>query len=215
MAEEVEIEARTQKEATFPIVCIGMSAGAVRPLEQLFDGLSPNTGMAFILTHHLHNIPTMLPEILKGITKMPVEMATEGLTLERNHIYILPSGQELTLKDGYFALGPRTKFWEWTNMFTLLLESLAKSRRQAIAVILSGLDEDGSAALGKFSAAGGITIVQAPKSVTYQGMPEAVIRTGYVDHVLAPGNIAAELERIAMNLRDGNVRSAAAPGAAI
>lgn len=62
---------------------------------------------------------------------------------------------------------------------------------------------DGAAALEKFNETGGITIVQAPKSAERPEMPEAAIHTGLVDYVLAPGAIAAELERIALDFRDG------------
>ena len=204
MAEKQTVRAAEPKYGlTFPVVCIGMSAGAVKPLKKLFESISPNTGMAFIVVHHLHKIPTLLPEILAKCTEMPVELAAADMTLEQDHVYILPSGQEATVADGYFLVGPRTKLRGWTNVFTLLLDSLSKSQHQGIAVVLSGLDEDGAAALEKFNETGGITIVQAPKSAERPEMPEAAIHTGLVDYVLAPGAIAAELERIALDFRDG------------
>lgn len=199
----VQRAARANEWPTCPVVCIGMSAGALKPLKELFESISPHTGMAFIVVHHLHKIPTLLPEILERRTKMPVRLAAAGMELKPNHVYILPSGQEMTVADGYFLVGPRTKLRGWTNVFTVLLDSLSKSEHQGIAVVLSGLDEDGSAALEKFNEKGGITIVQAPKSAERPEMPEAAIHTGLVDYVLAPGAIAAELERIALGFRDG------------
>lgn len=195
--------AKRKRELTFPVVCIGMSAGAVKPLKELFESISPKTGMAFVVVHHLHKIPTLLPEILAKRTEMPVRLDAAGMDLEPNHVYILPSGQELAVTNGHFRLGLRTKVTGWTNVFTLLLDSLSKSCHQGIAVVLSGLDEDGAAALEKFNATGGITIVQAPKSAERPDMPEAAIHTGLVDYVLAPNAIAAELERIAMAFRAG------------
>lgn len=194
---------------TFPVVCIGMSAGAVKPLKELFEAISPNTGMAFIVVHHLHKIPTLLPDILAKRTEMAVQLASPGQELEPNHVYILPSGQELTVADGHFLVGPRTKLRGWTNVFTLLLDSLSKSHHQGVAVVLSGLDKDGAAALGKFNETGGITIVQAPKSAERPEMPEAAIQTGLVDYVLAPGAIAAELEKIAASFRNHGAGEAA------
>ncbi len=211
MAEKKALPLReAQKYArSFPVVCIGMSAGAVKPLKELFEAISPNTGMAFIVVHHLHKIPTLLPQILAKCTEMTVQLASPGQELKPNYVYILPSGQELTIADGCFLVGPRTKLRGWTNVFTLLLDSLSKSPHQGIAVVLSGLDEDGAAALEKFNETGGITIVQAPKSAERPEMPEAAIQTGLVDYVLAPVAIAAELEKIAATFRNHSARAAA------
>lgn len=68
-------------------------------------------------------------------------------------------------------------------------------------MILSGIDEDGAAALRNCSAKGGITIVQAPSLAEQPGMPRAAIGTGCADYVLAPEAIAAKLEQIADRFR--------------
>lgn len=41
--------------SAFPVVCIGMSAGALPVLRRLFQQLSPTTGMAFVIIHHLRH----------------------------------------------------------------------------------------------------------------------------------------------------------------
>ena len=89
-----------------PVVCIGMSSGAVPTVKALFRQLSPKTGMAFVVVHHVHNVPTRLPEILSRCTDMPAELASDGLPVRPNHVYILPSGKEMRLADGFFSLLP-------------------------------------------------------------------------------------------------------------
>ncbi|HEX7958888.1 MAG TPA: chemotaxis protein CheB [Terriglobales bacterium] len=96
-----------------------------------------------------------------------------------------------------FRCDPRSKVWGWTNVGSVFLESLAKSRHAGVAVILSGLDKNGAAALESFKRKGGITIVQEPKSARNPEMPEAAISTGYVDYVLPPVQIATQLESTA------------------
>ena len=71
-------------------------------------------------------------------------------------------------------------------------------RRQAIAVILSGLGVDGTQGLASIKAAGGVTFAQSPASARYAFMPKAAIDSGRVDFVLPPEEIAHELERIAV-----------------
>jgi chemotaxis response regulator CheB len=66
-----------------------------------------------------------------------------------------------------------------------------------IAVIVSGYDGDGAAALSGIKAMGGITIAQAPETAAQPDMPESAIASGCIDFVLAPKDIALEITRIA------------------
>lgn len=184
-----------------PVVCIGMSSGGIAPLKTLFRQLSPDTGMAFVVIHHIHNLPTRLPEILRSCTTMPVYLPIASKLVNSDSVYVLPPGKEITLADGCFSLGPRSKTGGWSNVVSVFLNSLAKSGHRGIAVILSGLDEDGAAALKAFKERGGITIVQEPQTAERQEMPLAAIDTGFVDHVLPPPAIAGQLEKIAWRFR--------------
>lgn len=186
---------------SFPVVCIGMSAGGLEPLTKLFRRLSCATGMAFVVIHHIHNVPTHLPKILAAYTAMPIELASAGVTIRPNHVYILPSGKEMTLTDGLFSLTSRSKLTGWSNVFSVFLDSLANSGHPGIAVVLSGLDSDGAPALKYFNERGGISIVQDPGTADYPQMPRAAIQTRVVDYVLAVDEIAAQLERTAGDFR--------------
>jgi len=185
----------------FPIVCIGMSAGGLLPLSKLLRTISPTTGMAFIVTHRIRTVPPLLPEILSRCTAMPVQLAPPSLVIQPDHVYVLPSGQEMTAEDGYFGVRTRSKAEGWTNVLSVLLQSLAKSRHTGVAIVLSGLDANGSAALKAFRDSGGITIAQSPASAERPDMPQAPIDTGNVDYVLAPEHVAAELEQISRAAR--------------
>ena len=186
-----------KKQHTFPVVCIGMSTGALAPLIIMFRQLRNDTGMAFVVLHHVRSFPTNLASILSRCTSMPVEMATSGLKMEPNHVYVLPSGQEMIAADGHFNMRARSKVVGWPNIVTVFLDSLSKSKHRGIAVILSGLDENGAAALKAFANTGGITIVQSPESAQTPGMPLAAIKTGKVNYVLEPEAIAAQLQKTA------------------
>jgi chemotaxis response regulator CheB len=68
---------------------------------------------------------------------------------------------------------------------------------QLVAVIVSGLAEDGTAALSSIKRVGGVTIAQSPETAGEPDMPESAIESGYIDFVLSPEDIAQELVRIA------------------
>ena len=66
-----------------------------------------------------------------------------------------------------------------------------------IAIIVSGYDGDGAAALCGIKEAGGITIAQQLSTATQPEMPQSAIASGCIDYVLSPENIAAEIVKIA------------------
>jgi chemotaxis response regulator CheB len=187
--------------AALPVVCIGISLGGLQPLTTIFRGLPSNTGMAFVVLHHVRRRPTLLPEILRGCTSMPVLIAADDLPIRPDHVYVLSSGTEMTLTDGRLMIRPVRKAAGWSTVITTFLLSLANSRHPGVAIILSGLDEDGTAALTALKRHGGITIAQELSSAKEPDMPRSAVSTGAVDYELAPEAIAPLLESIATRYR--------------
>jgi chemotaxis response regulator CheB len=141
----------------------------------------------------------MLPEILSQYTNMPIHIITDGMKVSPGNVYVIPSNRDLGLAGSKFVLGPLSKHFGWPRVITNFLQSLAREwRRQAIAVILSGLGVDGTQGLASIKAAGGVTFAQSPPSARCASMPETAINSGCVDFVLPPEDIAHELVRIAV-----------------
>jgi chemotaxis response regulator CheB len=178
-----------------------MSAGGVAPLKTLFQKISDSTGMAFVVIHHVRTFRSHLPQLLSGWTRMPVKLVSHGLLLRPDHVYVLPSGLEIALRDGNFVLRRRTKRKGWANVISVFLESLSKGGHPGIAVILSGMDQDGAVALAASTQKGGLTIVQDPETARSPAMPEAATKTGYVKYVLPPEEIPERLEKTAVQMR--------------
>ncbi len=187
-----------QRSRDIPIVCVGGSAGGLDAYIRLLKNLPCDMGVAIVIVNHLRTVATTLHEILPHHTKMPVELITERLDIEPNHVFIIPEKRDLHVLDGEFRLKPISKPWGWPDVITVFLRSLAAHwDGQLIAVIVSGLDGDGAAALSDIKAVGGITIAQRPETAAKSDMPESAIESGYVDFVLGPEEIAKEIVRIA------------------
>ncbi len=154
-------------------------------------------GVAIVIVNHLRIVATMLPEILPHYTKMPVIRITDGLEVVPDCVFIIPEKSDLHLRDGAFRLLPVSKTRGWPNVITVFLASLARHwQGKVIAVIVSGYDGDGAAALRSIKEAGGITIAQRLETAEHPDMPASAIDTGYIDFVLAPQNIAREIVRL-------------------
>jgi two-component system chemotaxis response regulator CheB len=185
----------------FPIVCVGGSAGGLDAYTRLLKHLPVDMGVAIVIVNHLRTVATHLHEILPSYTKMPVELITERLLIEPNHVFIIPEQRDLHVLDEEFRLKPISKPRGWPDVITVFLHSLTQHwDGKLIAVIVSGYDGDGSAALCGIKEAGGITIAQKPETAGQPDMPESAMASGCIDFVLSPEDIAKEIVRIAKAL---------------
>src|ERR1035437_9624266 len=182
----------------FPIVCVGGSARSAPPHVPVLKHLPPETRVALVIVKHIKTTPASLHKILPRSTKMPVELIVEGLRIQPNHVFIIPTNCDLHVLDGTFRLSPISKPKGWPNMITVFLRSLAQNwDGKLVAVIVSGLDADGAEALREIKEAGGITIAQAPDSAEWSDMPANAIKTGRIDFILSVEDIAQKIVQIA------------------
>ena len=190
---------KTKKDAgNFPVVCVGGSAGGLDAYTRLLRHLPADLGVAVVIVNHLRAVATRLHEILPRFTAMPVELITEKLIIRPNHVFIIPAKRDLHVLNGEFRLKPISKPRGWPDVITVFLKSLTRHwKGKLIAVIVSGYDGDGAAALCGIKEAGGITIAQKLDTAGQPDMPESAIASGCVDFVLSPEEIAQELARIA------------------
>ncbi len=182
----------------YPIVCVGGSAGGLDAYIRLLKHLPADMGVAIVIVNHLRSVATLLPEILPNYTKMPVELITEKLDIEPNHVFVIPEKRDLHVLDGEFRLKPISKPRGWPDVITVFMRSLTENwDGKLIAIIVSGLDGDGAAALPGIKEVGGITFAQKPDTAGEPDMPESAIESGYIDFILSPEDIAKEIIRIA------------------
>ena len=182
----------------FPIVCVGGSAGGLDAYTRLLKNLPDDLGVAIVIVNHLRTVSTMLHRILPNYTSMPVELITERLDVRPNCVFIIPEKRDLHVLNGEFRLKPISKPHGWPDVITVFLRSLTENwTGQLIAVIVSGYDGDGAAALCGIREVGGITIAQKLDTAGQPAMPQSAIDSGCIDFVLSPENIALEIRRIA------------------
>ncbi|MBR0643874.1 response regulator [Roseomonas hellenica] len=183
--------------AAFSVVGIGASAGGLDACRKLLDAQPVCSGMAFILIQHLD--PThesMMVDLLAGHTVMSVRQATDGMLLEREHLYLIPPGTYLSVSGGALHLSPPQARHGARLPFDFLLHSLAEAYGPSAAcVILSGTGADGSLGLQAMKAKGGLVIAQDPDEADFDGMPRSAIATGAVDLVLPVAEIPKALAR--------------------
>ena len=183
--------------ADFLVVGVGASAGGLDALNELLENVRPD-GLAFIVVQHLAPGHTsVLAQLLARSAQMPVVTVTDGVAIERNHVYVTPPNVDLAVSRGVIRTIP-TGAHSARLPVDHLFRSLAEDQgRAAVGVVLSGTGTDGSLGLAAIKASGGYAFAQDPTTAKYDGMPRSALSSGAADYSLSPKEIAAELARIA------------------
>lgn len=188
-----------ERKNDFLIAAVGASAGGIEAFTELMSNLATDTGMAFVLVQHLdpeHH--SMLTELLSKKTTMRVKEVVNGMTVEPNHVYVIPPNATMTISDHTLQLAPRSEGRGLHMSIDHFMRALAEEQgNRAIGVLLSGSGTDGTAGLAEIQAHGGVTFAQDEESAKYDSMPRSAVSAGCVDYVLPPKAIARELARIA------------------
>jgi two-component system, chemotaxis family, CheB/CheR fusion protein len=180
-----------REDDSFPIVGIGASAGGLEALEQFLQGVSPGSGMAYVVVQHLDPTHTgMLPELLQRATPMPVIQVTETVAVRPDTVYVIPPAHDLALLHRNLHLlephAPRGLRLPIDFLFRSLAADL---QEKSIGVVLSGMGSDGTLGLRAIKEKGGLALVQDPASAKFDGMPRSAIGTGLADIVAPAGEL--------------------------
>jgi two-component system, chemotaxis family, CheB/CheR fusion protein len=177
------------------VVGVGASAGGLESLEGLFRQLPSDTGMAFVVVQHLSpDFRSLMDELIARYSDMPVLLAQDGMLVEPDHIYLLPPGKEIIIRDRKLLLRDKDLSEALSLPIDQFFRSLALDLGpQAVAVVLSGTGSDGSRGILDVKRAGGLVVAESPVSAKFDGMPLSAAATGVVDHICVPRDIARVL----------------------
>lgn len=179
----------------FPTVGVGASAGGLDAFKKFLTALPADSGMAFVLVPHLDpHHESLMVELLQKHSPLPIIEATDGLSVEINHVYVIPPNHYLVLRAGVLQLGGPVDRHGLPTAIDCFLRSLAEDQEElAIAIILSGTGCHGVAGIKDVKSRGGLILAQDPATAGYAGMPQSAIATGLVDYVLPPEQMSRAL----------------------
>lgn len=195
-------EQKRQKDAdAFPVIGLGASAGGLKALQQFFEQMPANSGMAFVVILHLSpQHESHADTILQNSTKMPVRQVNESVKVEPNRVYVIPPTKHLSMMDGFIALSEPERPLGRHVAIDLFFRTLAETHRaNSACIVLSGTGSDGSVGLTRIKEEGGIAIAQDPGEAEYDAMPRNAISTGKVDFVLPVAQMPNKLIEIWRN----------------
>ena len=185
-----------RKDLACPIVGVGGSAGGFEATMELLRHLPAKNGMTFVVVQHLDpHHASKLASLLGKATAMPVMEIEKTTKPQPNTVYVQPPNKCVVIKDNSLVLVRRTQ--QPNVAIDQFFESLAEAcGSRGIGVLLSGTGSDGTAGLRAIKAAGGLTFAQDEESAKFAEMPRNAIRSGFVDAVRSPREIAGEIRHI-------------------
>lgn len=199
-ARKTRSKAKTRAKPTddFAIVGVGASAGGLEALRPLLAGLPDDVGVAYVIAQHLDpKHSSALVELLARGTPLRVSEIQDGMTVQRNEIYITPPDRNAVFNHGVLHLSrPTTSFGPKPSVDMLFISLAEGCRERGVGIVLSGTGSDGAHGVRSIRANGGITLAQDPSTAKYDGMPGAAIATNCVDLVLPPEKMGAELRHV-------------------
>lgn len=177
------------------IVGVGASAGGLDAFSQLLKALPAETGMAFVFVQHLPpSHKSMMVPLLTKHTSMPVREAEDGLTVEADHVYMIPPGRILLIHEGRLCLSkPRISSARQFVIDDFLISLADDALDRSAGLILSGTGSDGSVGIKAIKEAGGVVLVEDPEGASYKGMPKSAAATGLADYILPISELANKL----------------------
>lgn len=182
------------------VVVIAASTGGPRALAEIVAMLPPALEAAVVIVQHMPaGFTRSLARRLDELAAVPVIEAADGDALGMGTVYVAPGGRHLTLTRDLEGT-PRLAVHDAPPIRGLrpsadpLLESAAREfGGRAVAVVLTGMGDDGAAGVAAVRGAGGYALVQDRDSCTVYGMPQATLARAGADRVVALREMAGAI----------------------
>ena len=176
-------------------IVVGSSAGGVRALRGLLQGLPRDLAASVVVVNHIpaHG-PSALPLLLASAGPLAAKAVDDGEALKHGTIYVAPADRHVVIEKGRLRLtrGPRENRVR-PCVDTLFRSAAVDLGERVVGVVLSGTLDDGTAGLWAIKDRGGVAMVQQPSEAEYPDMPESAIEHVAVDHVLPVAEMGAKL----------------------
>jgi len=186
----------------FPIVVVASSTGGPATLMKFIPEFPVDFPGAIIVVQHMPgNFTAQFSKQLGEVSGMKVKEAEAGEIVVPGQVYVCPGANHLRVSaTGRIVLDDGPRIGGYRPCADLTLESVvAYCGANAVAVILTGMGNDGSKGVQAVRAAGGHVIAQDESTAVIFGMPQEAIKTGAVDQVLPIDGIYSAVEKRVMS----------------
>ena len=182
------------------LVIVGASTGGPGALDALLEPLPADFPWPIVIAQHMPaTFTAALARRLDSLSNLHVMEVSQATALEAGCAYIGRGDADLII--GARACGPvalaapASEAFRWHPSVDRLTDSALEhvEPRRLMGVLMTGMGNDGAAAMTRLRAAGGRTIAESEESAVVWGMPGELVRAGGAEFVLPLHRIAAKL----------------------
>jgi two-component system chemotaxis response regulator CheB len=206
IVEEEEIAQREPEppaecEGGIELVAIGCSTGGPPALQHVFQTL-PMLPIPIVVAQHMPQAFTRLfAERVNKLTSYTVKEGDDGEMLEGGTVYVAPGGMQMEVRRIAEGLQIRVFPAKVNDLYAPSVDRLLISASEAcgdrlVAIIMTGMGDDGAQAIRRVRERGGRTIAESPQTAIIFGMPNEAIKTGCIDLVLPLGEIPMAIQKL-------------------
>lgn len=186
---------RVLTETTEKVVVVGASTGGTEALRVFLEAMPDDAAGIVVVQHMPENFTRSFAQRLDSLCRISVKEAGNGDAVLRGRALIAPGNYHTLLRRSgasYFVEvkeGPLVSRHR-PSVDVLFRSSALNAGKNAVAVIMTGMGDDGAKGMLELKESGALTIAQDEESCVVFGMPKEAIRLGAADHVLPLDRIA-------------------------
>ncbi|MFR1708018.1 MAG: protein-glutamate methylesterase/protein-glutamine glutaminase [Clostridium sp.] len=196
-----EVRSNEIKNKKISAVVIGASTGGPKALFKVITSLPEKLGVpVFIVQHMPEGFTKAFADRLNKFSKLKVVEAEEGMTIEKDIVYIAPGGKHMEIiNNKTISLNLEPQIWGVRPAVDKLFISAAKTYKDSLlGVILTGMGRDGANGIIEIKKAGGATISEDESTCIIYGMPKAAYDTNMIDEVIPLYDISKRIANIVL-----------------
>lgn len=177
-------------------MAIGISTGGPATLAKLLPGLPANFPVPVVVVQHMP--PLFTEQLAASLNRQAQLTVTEGKAGEQlapGHVYIAPGGKHMRLRRSGAAILIELTTDPPENHCRPAVDYLFRSVAElygdrAVAAVMTGMGNDGTAGLREIRQCGGLTLAQDEASCVVYGMPREAVEAGVVDAIVPLDKLA-------------------------
>jgi two-component system chemotaxis response regulator CheB len=171
------------------LICVAASTGGPAAIQRLVAELPRSLDVPIVVVQHMpEGFTGPFAARLDSISHYKVVEAREGDQVRRKHIYIAPAGRETrvfrNLGQLSLSVSSSSTSGHAPSADALFNSAASELGKQTLAVVLTGMGEDGARGAEEIRQAGGHVIVESNESALVFGMPRSVIERGSASVIL-------------------------------
>lgn len=183
-----------QPRSVIDLIAIGASTGGTVAIEDLLTRLPEQMPPIVIVQHIPAGFSTAFANRLNGVCRLRVEEAIDSRKLQSGMVLVAPGNKHMLVERAAMSLrvrlddGPKVHYQR--PAVDVTFRSILDTRVKCAAVILTGMGDDGAAAMRQLHDSGAFTMAQSEETCVVYGMPREAVRLGGVDKSASPAAIA-------------------------